>query len=311
MYEYLPPCSHNKINNLARNSNQKYRDIRLFDLQGSRNQASLSARYSIPATMISMQSAKMMGADAGSDTASMGDFVRPAPSVDASFGSDAESDESVSSHLDDSAHMGNGRDGGGDSSSGAGLKIAQREHQAVMIWKMVVMSAMILITIGVSIAVFVYVDSKEQEAFESNFQDDTFKIFSELGGGIVQRFSHLDHMAIDMVSYANTSGSEWPYVTLPNYALRASKSRRSTGAVAMENFYYIQETNTSLVADKGRHEWQSYTRDNGEAWTQRTLELQEIDDSYMGDQASPEGTIEVEHSGIWYGSTNVPSNSGP
>ncbi|KAL3912901.1 MAG: hypothetical protein SGILL_006705 [Bacillariaceae sp.] len=194
---------------------------------------------------------------------------------------------------------------------GGGFKIAQRENQAVLIWKMVVISAMILITIGVSIAVFVYVDSKEQQAFESNFQEDTFKIFSDLGGGIVQRFSQLDQMAIDLVSYANTSDSEWPYVTMPNYAVRASKSRRSSGAVAMETFYYINETNSGLVADRSRAEWQSYSRENGEEWMRRALALQEIDDSYLGDQVSPEELVEIEHSGIWYGNEVLPYNSGP
>ncbi|KAL3913649.1 MAG: hypothetical protein SGARI_000549, partial [Bacillariaceae sp.] len=162
--------------------------------------------------MIRVQSAQLPpgnGSDGGSDTGSLGKFATTTDqSVDASFGSDVESysdDESTSSHMDNSEFFDADRAAQGAESE-AGLKIAQREHQAVMIWKMVVMSVMILITIGVSVAVFVYVDAKEQENFESNFVDDTNKIFSDLGGGIVERFAQLDHMAIDMVSYANTSG---------------------------------------------------------------------------------------------------------
>jgi hypothetical protein len=241
------------------------------------------------------------------------EFVQQQSDAGASYDSDADSRSGTN---DSTSHVGSSQFGSThhnaspDVESGDHLKIAQRENQAVIIWKIVVMSAMILITIGVSIGVFVYVDSKEHEAFESDFEDDTFKIFSDLGEGIVQRFSQLDHMAIDMVSYANTSGSEWPYVTMPDYAVRASKTRRSTGAVAMETFYYINATDTSLLADKGRQEWQNFSRENGKAWTQQTLELQEIDDAYMGDQATPEELVEIEYSGIWYGNEIVPPGSG-
>jgi hypothetical protein len=192
-----------------------------------------------------------------------------------------------------------------------GFDIAERETQAVVIWRVIVISAMVLITVGVSIAVFVYVDSKEQSNFETNFEEDAFKIFSDFGKGVIQRFAQLDTLALSMVSYANVSGdSDWPMVTVPNFAVRASKARSSVGAVAVETFHFIPEAEGSEWQNNTRKEWEQYSRENGKKWVTEALAVQQVDDSYEG-ESLPENVIAVVHNDIWYGDEVMPEDSGP
>lgn len=196
-----------------------------------------------------------------------------------------------------------------------GFDLAQRENQAVVIWRLVVISAMVLITIGASIAVFVYVDSKEQSAFEDNFDADAIKIFTDLQAGIVQRFVQLDTLATSMVSYVNVVGDtsmKWPFVTMPNFAIYASKARSSAGAIAVETFQYIpdEEDTEQENSSTTRSQWEQYTRENGNSWVRESIAVQLMDETYQG-ESWPENMVAVEHSKIWYGNDILPDNSGP
>jgi hypothetical protein len=227
---------------------------------------------------------------------------------DDSYRSGDVSQSSPSAYTDSSRTGRNKRynhDGNLDSDFGG------KETKALVIWKVVVISVMVLITVGASVAVFVYVDSKEQSSFEENFEDDALKIFSDLGKNIIQRFAQLDSLAMAMVSYTNVSGNtDWPFVTIPNYAVRASKARTNTGALAIENFYYIQDSVVTEWKNSSRKEWEQYTREQGNQWVSQALVVQDIDDSYVGARLSDDVVV-VEHSDIWYGSEVVPENRGP
>jgi hypothetical protein len=226
---------------------------------------------------------------------------------DDSFQSGNVSQSSPSTNADMQRNKGNNHD------NSMNFDVARKENQALGIGKTVVIIAMILITIGASVAIFIYVDSKEHENFEENLQDDALKLFSDIGKNIIQRFAQLDSLAIAMVSYANVSGNDdWPFVTIPNHAVHASKARTTTGAVAIENFHYIQLQDSEGTETKNstRKGWEQYTREQGSQWVNQALAVQEEDDSYFG-ASLPDNEVAVEHSDIWYGNDVVPESTGP
>jgi hypothetical protein len=227
---------------------------------------------------------------------------------DDSYRSGNASQSSPSAYTDSTR---TGRKKGNSSDNPLDFDIARKENQAVVMWKVVVISVMVLITIGASVAVFVYVDSKEQYNFEDNFEDDALKIFSDLGKNVIQRFGQLDGLVTAMVSYTNVSGNtDWPFVTVPNHAVSASKARTTTGAVAIENFYYIEDSGATDWKNNTRQGWEQYTREQGDQWVNQALAVQEVDDSYFG-ASLPDNVVAVEHGDIWYGSEVVPESSGP
>jgi hypothetical protein len=193
---------------------------------------------------------------------------------------------------------------------GGAMKIAQRENQAVRASKMVVMSVLVFITITASIGVFIYVDSNEKADMRSNFQEDASKVFSDVGAAIVQRFAQLDGMVVAMISYANLTGSVWPLVTVSDYAIRASKARSISGAIAIESFPYVGDVNGKEAEGQDRKSWETYSNQNGNDWVIRSLAVQSVDESYHGQQM-PDEFVSVEPTGIWYGDEIVPPGSGP
>jgi hypothetical protein len=191
----------------------------------------------------------------------------------------------------------------------ASLKIAQRENIAVHASKMAILAVLILITIGASIAVFVYVDQKEVSDFTSNLEEDAYKIFSDVSAAIVERFSQLDELALAMVSYANLTSSVWPLVTVPNFAVRASKARSISSAVAIETFPFVTDVNEKETEGQDRKTWEAYAKANGIEWVMKSLAVQAVDESYYGEQ--PSDDITVKPRDIWYDNEIVPPESGP
>ena len=196
------------------------------------------------------------------------------------------------------------------------VSIAKRENQAVMIWKLVVLSVLVLITVGVSITVFVYVDSKEQQAFESNYEDDVEKIFTDVGVNLGHRFTQLDAIALGAASYANATNARWPGVTIPDSAVKFAKARSATGAVSISQYQFVSNELSEDVAQ--RMLWENYARLNGPLWLEDALKTQQLDESYHGwnvDDSlfkdSLDTSIDLANEGINYAREVVPFGTGP
>ena len=196
------------------------------------------------------------------------------------------------------------------------VSIAKRENQAVMIWKLVVLSVLVLITVGVSITVFVYVDSKEQQAFESNYEDDVEKIFADVGVNLGHRFTQLDAIALGAASYANSTNARWPGVTIPDSAVKFAKARSATGAVSLCQYQFVANELSEDVAQ--RMLWENYARLNGPLWLEDALKTQQLDETYQGWNVgdslfkdSLDSSIDLANQGINYAREVVPFGTGP
>mmetsp|Transcript_27427 Transcript_27427/g.65843 ORF Transcript_27427/g.65843 Transcript_27427/m.65843 type:complete len:1348 (+) Transcript_27427:241-4284(+) len=196
------------------------------------------------------------------------------------------------------------------------VSIAKRENQAVMIWKLVVLSVLVLITVGVSITVFVYVDSKEQQAFEANYEEDVEKIFTDVGVSIGHRFAQLDAIALGTASYANATSARWPGVTIPDSAVKFAKARSATGAVSLAQYQFVANELSEEVAQ--RMLWENYARLNGPLWLEDALKTQQRDETYQGLSVDDtlfkdylDRSIDRANEGINYAREVVPFGTGP
>lgn len=112
-----------------------------------------------------------------------------------------------------------------------GQAIAKSETKVVHSLKLLVYAVLILSTIGVALAVYYFLSNSEQTEFEGQFVDDAKKVLEALGSNLDLTLGSVDALVVSMVSYARDTNQSWPYVTIPDFAVRTSKIRVSSRPV--------------------------------------------------------------------------------
>lgn len=64
---------------------------------------------------------------------------------------------------------------------------------------------------------------KEQTQFQAQFWEDTNKVVEAIGSNLDKTLRLLDSVAVTLVAIVGISIQIWPYVTIPDFALRMSK----------------------------------------------------------------------------------------
>jgi hypothetical protein len=80
-------------------------------------------------------------------------------------------------------------------------------------------------------------------------------------------------MTVSFVSYAHDQGLKWPFVTLPDFALHASKLLPLTDGLYM--------TIVPIVPPALKERWEEYAYRN-DNWVNQSLEIQDVWDGYHG-----------------------------
>lgn len=176
------------------------------------------------------------------------------------------------------------------------VSIAHKENSAVLAWRIVVIAVLVLSTVGVALAVFYYVDRGEQDEFQTRFSDDSFKILEALGNSLDLKLGAIDAFVVPLVSYAAAFNMTWPLVTVADHAIRASKIRSLTNAIAIEQYHVV-------TGDDERSEWEEYTISNDQ-WVRDAIAIQTNDHTLQGETVSTDEAV-VNMSGIHFGGNPV------
>lgn len=148
------------------------------------------------------------------------------------------------------------------------------ESKTVHRSRLVLLVVLLGSAIGVSTGLYVYIRNSEYDAFEDHFQDTAHKVFEAIGSGLDDTFGAFDALAATIVVHAHGTGQTWPFVTVPNFGLSASKT---LGHSVMKMIVCLP-----LVTPENRMEWESYSIANGKAWVDQDLALLETDPNYFG-----------------------------
>jgi hypothetical protein len=151
--------------------------------------------------------------------------------------------------------------------------IVKKETQEVYHLKIIVLSILFVSAIVTATCVYFFISKKEDRICVEQFQSNAAKILNAVGNSIDQTLIPLDSLAVELVSYARDSNSPWPFVTLPEFGLRMSKSLPLTDAMMIQ---YLP-----LVQPWQRADWETYVSRNN-AWVNETMKLQETWDGYYG-----------------------------
>jgi hypothetical protein len=152
-------------------------------------------------------------------------------------------------------------------------EIAKAETRSVRSLRAMLLVVLILSAVGVALAVYFYTSTSEQAQFESGYQGDVNKVFEGIGRSIENTLASLDSFMVSIVSEAQAAGEKWPFVTIPHFAVRATKMRLQSSGYALSV--------VPLVRREQRREWEAYALNNS-GWFNDTMNAQENNEYYYG-----------------------------
>jgi hypothetical protein len=165
--------------------------------------------------------------------------------------------------------------------------IGQEETKAVFRIKMVVMTVLLLCTTIVAASVYSHLSHTEETKFVHSFADDGKKIVDAIGVSLDKTLGVLDSLAILFVSYSLVDNQIWPFVTMPDFAVRMAKLLPLTDAISINVL--------PVVTPKNRKKWEAYTTESDD-WINEGMRLQENWDFYYGPTVYNGTRYDVVHS---------------
>ena len=104
---------------------------------------------------------------------------------------------------------------------------------------------------------------QEQREFEDQFLEDSIKVLSTMGSNLVRTLQASDAFVASITSLASVTNQAWPFVVVPDFAVRAEKIRSLANAVYVNTY--------NLVQPNERMEWENFTAQTGESWVNESI----------------------------------------
>ena len=200
--------------------------------------------------------------------------------------------------------------------------VALAETQAVSWLRWAVLSVLLIVTALLSAGTYLYTRNQEMHNFETAFADSAQQVMDAFHGAVERNLNAVAALSSDITSHALSSDNNesFPFVTLPDFAVRGSNTRSLTGSHII---HYIP-----IVREEDRTEWEDYALENrfhiDEAFEEDML-LRERQDAeigieplrqrYLQQQRASNATIYRDdesgyHLKIWRGPSDAPDGSG-
>jgi len=136
-------------------------------------------------------------------------------------------------------------------------QLAATENRKVQRTKNFVMFFLFIIMVGLSVATYFWISNGEYGEFEHQFYDDCNKVLTAMGSNLVRTLEASDAFVVSIVSLASATNQSWPFVVVPDFAVRAEKIRLLANAVYVNTY--------PLVRPNERKEWENFTAQHGES----------------------------------------------
>jgi hypothetical protein len=164
--------------------------------------------------------------------------------------------------------------------------IAKQETQDVFRLKLVVLFVLVIAAIGTAACVFVYLKNSEESLFLNQFEGDSTKIFDAIGSNLEKTLGSLDSFGVTMVSAARMTNQSWPFVTIPDFAVRMAKVLPLSDAIVL---YF-----NPVVSPDQRETWEKYSVKNHH-WINESMAVQAKWDGYYGPKENSEDYWPIIH----------------
>lgn len=152
-------------------------------------------------------------------------------------------------------------------------EIATRESKAIFRLRIAVLFTLLASTVVVSCAINYYLRNSETIEFQNSFGNEAEKLLKAVGRIIDGTLGASDAFIVKIVTYARNSNSSWPFVTMPYFALHATKVLRLSKGIHLSVKH--------IVSEGQRSQWEEYTKRHYNTWIQESLDVQEQLDDWL------------------------------
>jgi len=150
--------------------------------------------------------------------------------------------------------------------------LARREQRTVCSLKILLFLVLAASATAVALLTYYFTSQWETKQFVVQFGEDSNKVMQSIGTSLDLTLEGLDALTVSMVSSAKATNQVWPYVTIPDFAVKAEKIRILSKAVYL-NVY-------ALVPAEERSMWEDYAAFKGRGWVEETLNVFEKDGTF-------------------------------
>jgi hypothetical protein len=152
-------------------------------------------------------------------------------------------------------------------------QFAVKETKALFWIRLFLFSVLLVSAVGVAVSVYTYTSGAESKEFEERFDHEATKIFEAVGGSLDLSLGAIDSFVVGLLSYARITNATWPYVTLPDYAVRVSKLRSFSKAFYVSQYHFVN--------GEQREEWEEYSFAH-DSWVTEAMTFQKKDRNFHG-----------------------------
>lgn len=198
---------------------------------------------------------------------------------------------------------------------------AKAETRWINCLRAAVLFVLLIAAIVLSTGVFLYTRKEEQTKFNDHFEDSAHQVMESFHDMVERNIGAAASLSTTLTSYAMDQNLSFPFVTLPDFALRGAHARIESGSHVI---HY-----SPLVTDDKRAEWQDYAFENrhhiDEAFeadefcrTKQDLEIEQSRQRFLHEheeESPPRNMTVLEdgtgfHPNIWNNGALDPSNRG-
>ena len=149
----------------------------------------------------------------------------------------------------------------------------KREGQRVTCLKLLVILILVASAVIIALIAYLYITNSEEKQFIKKFRIDANKVLESIGSSFDRTLGTMNAIAIILVSNAHDQQHPWPFMTLPDFALHASKLIPLTDGLFLSVL--------PIVYPHQKQEWEDYALEQ-DYWVNESLAVQEVWDGYHG-----------------------------
>ena len=146
-----------------------------------------------------------------------------------------------------------------------------RSDKRVRLLRDTMLMLLLIITLFVTLAVYFSQSASEQEDFEKAFKDQALEVGHALRSELEAKLLVLDAFSVSIKSHSlSQESSNWPFVTIPDFAERASSTLRACKGISLALHPIVQSEELT--------QWEEYSV-KSQAWLQESLKFQSMESS--------------------------------
>jgi hypothetical protein len=174
----------------------------------------------------------------------------------------------------DATESKNDGDGGDDAQSVLEpIAIANGATKTIFRIKFVALGVLVGSAAILASSVYSYLSRGELRQFRRQHKSDSLKVLEAIGSSIDKTLGLLDDLAISFLSVARVTNQSWPFVTMPDFAVRMTKILPLTDAIVVNVL--------PIVKGSERKEWEAYSLAHDD-WVNEGMAVQEAWEGYYG-----------------------------